>query len=202
MSDSSSGDSDRSELLLQYLAMFTLAAGAAALAYGLPLYDKTPYHTSAFTGADWVRELLNGHPERIRNELGVHKHVFSHLILALEQYGVTSSRHVYIEEQLAIFLYTSVTGLSLRHVSERFQRANETTSKFVLYFIVVRTRITCNPQILCKDAHILLISTVLHSICSPSSCRHTYATHNSIQSQILPLFQGCPWCNRRNSHKL
>ena len=139
MSDSSGSER---EVLLQYMALFTFAAGAAALAYGLPLYDKTPYHTSALTGADWVCELLNGHPERIRNELGVHKHVFLELIAALKQYGATSSKHVYIEEQLAIFLYTCVTGLSLRHVSERFQRANETTSKFVLYFIMVRTRIT------------------------------------------------------------
>lgn len=135
MSDSSGSEHEGSQqLLLQYLALFTFAAGAAALAYGLPLYDKTPYHTSALTGADWVRELLNGHPERIRNELGVHKHVFCGLISALEQSGVTSSKHVYIEEQVAIFLYTCVTGLSLRHVSERFQRANETTSKFALYF--------------------------------------------------------------------
>lgn len=133
MSDSSGSEHDE-QLLLHNLALFTLAAGAA-LAYSIPLYDKTPYHTSAFTGADWVRELLNGHPERIRNELGVHKHVFLGLIAALEQYGVTSSRHVYIEEQLAIFLYTCVTGLSLRHVSERFQHANGTTSKFDLYFI-------------------------------------------------------------------
>jgi hypothetical protein len=121
MSDSSNSDGEQ-QLLLQYLALFTFAAGAAALAYGLSLYDKTPYHTSALTGADWVRELLNGHPERIRNELGVHKHVFLGLVAALEQHGhihgVKSSRHVYLEEQLAIFLYTSVTGLSLRHVSE------------------------------------------------------------------------------------
>jgi hypothetical protein len=128
MSDSSASDEF---LHFQYLALFTFAAGAAAIAYGLPLYDKTPYHTSALTGADWVRELLNGHPERIRNELGVHKHVFYHLIKALEQAGVQSSRHVFLEEQLAIFLYTCVTGLSLRHVSERFQRANETTSKCI-----------------------------------------------------------------------
>jgi hypothetical protein len=40
------------------------------------------------------------------------------LVKALEQHGMTSSRHVYIEEQLAIFLYTCVTGLSLHHVSE------------------------------------------------------------------------------------
>jgi len=135
MSDSSGSGHKEQQFLLQYLALFTFAAGAAALAYGLPLYDKTSYHTSALTGAGWVHELLNGHPERIRNELGVHKHVFLGLVTALEQHGVTSSRHVYIEEQLAIFLYTCVTGLSLRHVSERFQRANETTSKYVLYFI-------------------------------------------------------------------
>jgi hypothetical protein len=130
MSDSSG--SEEQQLLLRYLALFTFAAGTAALAYGLPFYDKTPYHTSVFTGADWVRELLDGHPERIRTELGVHKHVFLGLVAALEQHGVTSSRHVHIEEQLAIFLYTCVTGLSIRHVSERFQRANDTTSKFVL----------------------------------------------------------------------
>jgi len=130
MSDSSGSDSENEQILLiQYLALFTFAAGAAALAYGLPLYDKTPYHTSALSGADWVRELLNGHPERIRNELGVHKHVFYELIKALEEGGECSSRHVFLEEKLAIFLYTCVTGLSLRHVSERFQRANETTSK-------------------------------------------------------------------------
>ena len=60
MSDTS-GSENKEQQLLQYLALFTFAAGAEA--YGLPLYDKTPYHTSAFTGADWVHELLDGHPE-------------------------------------------------------------------------------------------------------------------------------------------
>jgi hypothetical protein len=129
MSDSSGSDEEHH--LLHYLALFTFAAGAAALAYGLPLYDKTPYHTSALTGADWVQELLNGHPERIRNELGVHKDIFYGLIDALQKGGIRSSRSVFIEEQLTIFLYTCVTGLSLRHVSEHFQRANETTSRFI-----------------------------------------------------------------------
>jgi hypothetical protein len=135
MSDSSDdSDYEHCRQLLQYAVLATYAAGAAALIYGAPLYNKTPYHTSALTGADWVRELLNGHPERIRNELGVHKHIFRGLITALEQAGISSSKHVYLEEQLAIFLYTCVTGLSLCHVSEQFQRANDTTSKYVLRF--------------------------------------------------------------------
>ncbi|KAL1944221.1 hypothetical protein VTO73DRAFT_3406 [Trametes versicolor] len=35
-----------------------------------------------------------------------------------------------LEEQLAIFLYTCRTGLSTRHVGERFQRANATITKY------------------------------------------------------------------------
>ncbi|KIM51297.1 hypothetical protein SCLCIDRAFT_94157, partial [Scleroderma citrinum Foug A] len=37
---------------------------------------------------------------------------------------------IYVEEQLAIFLYTAVMGLSSRHVGERFQRSNETIVRY------------------------------------------------------------------------
>ncbi|KAF8591703.1 hypothetical protein K439DRAFT_1326275 [Ramaria rubella] len=50
----------------------------AVAAYATPLYSKIPYHTSALSGYGWVQELLNGHPEHIRCELGVHKSVFLH----------------------------------------------------------------------------------------------------------------------------
>jgi hypothetical protein len=90
----------------------------AALYYGCPLHDKTPYHTSALTKANWVHKLLNGHPEHIHNELGVHKEVFNDLITALQEGRLRSFKHVVLEEQLAIFLYTFVMGLSLHHVCE------------------------------------------------------------------------------------
>jgi hypothetical protein len=90
---------------------------------------REPYHTSILTGEGWVMELIAGHPERIRCELGVHHHVFAALIAELRRIGHTNSKHVSLEEQLAIFLYTCVTGLSIRHVGERFQRSNETISK-------------------------------------------------------------------------
>ncbi len=61
-----------------------------------------------------------GHPERIRCELGVHRHVFLELVSVLCQMGHSNSRLVSLEEQLAIFLYTCVTGLTVRHVGERF----------------------------------------------------------------------------------
>lgn len=90
---------------------------------------KEPYHTSILSGYAWVQELLNGHPERIRTELGVHKEVFHALIQELRLMGHGDTKYVTLEEQLAIFLYMSVTGLTIRHVGERFQRANGTISK-------------------------------------------------------------------------
>ena len=90
---------------------------------------REPYHTSALTGEAWVVELLTGHPDRIRCELGVRHHVFAKLISDLRELGYTNSRYVSLEEQLAIFLYACVTGLTIRHIGERFQRSNETISR-------------------------------------------------------------------------
>lgn len=121
-------DQQQLAMVLQCLQVIT-AAATVVHSYGLSYYDKTPYHTSALSGADWVGELLDGHPERIRCELGVHKEVFESLIIYIQSHELRSSRHVMLEEQLAIFLYTCVTGLSFRHVGERFQRSTSTISQ-------------------------------------------------------------------------
>ena len=107
----------------------TMSIVAAAMEVAKGLYDKEPYHTSLLSGHAWVLELRNGHPDRIRCELGVTHHVFDLLLSDLRGMGYKDSKHVTLEEQLAIFLYTCVTGLSIRHVGERFQRANDTIAK-------------------------------------------------------------------------
>ena len=81
-------------------------------------YLKQPWHTSMLTGQIWVIELLAGHPECICTKLGVHKHVFYAIIDELHELGHTDSKFVTLEEQLAIFLYCSVTGLTVRHLGE------------------------------------------------------------------------------------
>jgi hypothetical protein len=95
----------------------------------LRYYMKEPYHTSILSGYAWVQELLHGHPEHICTELGVHKEVFHALIGELRSMSHSDLRYVTLNEQLAIFLYMSVTGLSICHVGERFQHANRTISK-------------------------------------------------------------------------
>ena len=74
--------------------------------------DPIPYHTSVLSGYHWLLELLTGHPERIRCELGVHKEVFLQLVYELRTMGHSDSKSVMLEEQAAIFLYTCVTGLT------------------------------------------------------------------------------------------
>jgi hypothetical protein len=122
---------DRHTRLIQAAAIVVNLIVQATLFYGTPQFDRIPYHTSVLTGAAWVAELMAGHPERIRCELGVHLHVFRILVAYLQVIGVKHSRSVMLEEQVAIFLYRCTTGLSIRHVGERFQRSNDTISKYV-----------------------------------------------------------------------
>ena len=122
------------KLLFQILGIVVNTIIVAIVAFTTPLYDKQAYHTSALSGAGWVLELLEGHPEHIRCELGVHKHVFRFLVSYLQVIGEQHSRGISLEEQVAIFLYRCVTGVSVRHAGERFQRSNDTILKYVTHF--------------------------------------------------------------------
>jgi len=90
-----------------------------------------PFHTSILTSKAWVLKLMNGHPERMRVSLGVSIEVFGLLVDMLSQHCriTPSSKGIFVEEQLAIFLYTAVTGLASQQVGEHFQHSNETIVK-------------------------------------------------------------------------
>jgi hypothetical protein len=137
MSDSSISDHDSEEEIEDMAIYLMMKAAEAVVEYATPLYDKIPYHTSALSGKAWVLELINGHPKRIRCELGVHKHVFNTLLEDLSTMGLKPSRNVSSEEKLSIFLYKCVTGLSVAHVGERFQRSNDTISGYFFSIFLV-----------------------------------------------------------------
>ncbi|KAI9437102.1 hypothetical protein BJY52DRAFT_1130161, partial [Lactarius psammicola] len=95
-------------------AVVHLVQTAIAL-YTMPEYWSQLYHTSKLTGEEWVWGLIWGHPNCIYTELGVHLYVFVALVIELQSMGYGDSRNgVAIEEQLAIFLYMCITGLSVR----------------------------------------------------------------------------------------
>src|ERR1700683_5695461 len=79
---------------------------------------REPYHTSILTGEAWVMELLSGHANCICCELGVSHNVFAALISELWDIGHRNSKYVSLEEQIAIFLYACVTGLTIRHLGD------------------------------------------------------------------------------------
>ena len=87
------------------------------------------YHTSILTGEGWVVELLSSYPDWIHCELGVSHNIFTSLILALWEMGHGNSKYVSLEEQLSIFLYASVMGLTIRHLKEQFQGSNKMISQ-------------------------------------------------------------------------
>ena len=113
---------------VQAAGIFVNAVIAGAASVVEPLVSKQPYHTSILTGEGWVQELLNGHHERSHTELGMHVHVFRQLVSTLTECGMRPSKWISLEEKLAIFLYASVTGLSIRHLGEQFQHSNEAIS--------------------------------------------------------------------------
>ncbi|KAJ6456817.1 hypothetical protein C8R47DRAFT_958942, partial [Mycena vitilis] len=66
---------------------------------------KEPMHTSWQTGQRWLDELLQGHPDRFRRAFGMSRLVFLKLIQSLRlKCGLSPTRHVSSEEQVAIFL--------------------------------------------------------------------------------------------------
>ena len=91
---------------------------------------RLAYNTSILTGAGWVMELLAGHPMYIYTELGVTHETFIALVEELHGMGHSDVKFVSLEEQLAIFPYASVTGLTVWHLGERFQTSNDTISKY------------------------------------------------------------------------
>ena len=52
--------------------------------------------------------------------------IFYAIIDEFHELGHSDSKFVTLEEQVAIFLYCSVTGLTVRHLGEQFQRSNDT----------------------------------------------------------------------------
>jgi hypothetical protein len=108
----------------------SLLAAAAALVYAQQHLLRQPYHTSVLSGRAWVQELLDGHERRMREVLGLHKHVFLKLLSELySKGGLRDSKYVDAEEMLAIFLYAAVHNSTNRELAERFQRSGETISK-------------------------------------------------------------------------
>ncbi|KAF7333870.1 putative nuclease HARBI1 [Mycena venus] len=86
---------------------------------GLEKPQLRPMHTSILTGQRWLDEVLSGHPDRCRRELGMSALEFALLWAELTVWGdLTDGRYVTAQEQLAIFVYW-MELFNLRHAQLR-----------------------------------------------------------------------------------
>ena len=123
-----SGTHDEDEEFIIIIAANVLSI--AATYYYNNFVLKTPCHDSSLRGCDYVNEILNGHPRRCRENLRMDKNVFLKLCHILSDEGLLrSTRHVKVEEQVAMFLLTVGHNERNRVIQERFQHSGETISR-------------------------------------------------------------------------
>jgi hypothetical protein len=123
----------------QKLIWLALSYARFALLMSSSHYMKPkPYHTSKLSGREWVQELLDSHPQWIKDNLGVWKHVFQRLCVELAIHGgLKPTRHVDIPEHVGMFLWVLVTNLSIIHLTDKMQRSGSTISRSVTFICIL-----------------------------------------------------------------
>jgi hypothetical protein len=118
------------------IAVFTTLSAVSAGAYYYRVnFDKVVQHNSKLKGAQWIKELLTGHPTRMKNNLEVWKEAFLYLeSLLRRRSNLQSTKYMGTAEQLG---YAVATELSIRKPAERFQRSTETVDR--VYHKVMRS---------------------------------------------------------------
>ncbi|XP_040385299.1 uncharacterized protein LOC121055969 [Oryza brachyantha] len=92
--------------------------------------NKIPCHTSKLSGAEYISELLNGHPRRCCNNLRMESHIFQSLSDHLRSKNLLqSTRGVMVEEQLGMFMYMLSRNASFGALTDRFQHSPETVHR-------------------------------------------------------------------------
>jgi len=123
--------------ILSAALAFTSATVVTAQYYSKHFHTRRIQHTSQLSGEQWVQELLQNHPQRIKNNMGVSQEGFHYICNFLQRktmFGATKG--ISAEEQLAVFLYAVTTNLSMRRLAERFQHSTETIHR--IYHRVMR----------------------------------------------------------------
>ncbi|KAI3684070.1 hypothetical protein L2E82_49972 [Cichorium intybus] len=88
---------------------------------------RRPCHTSDRTGHIFINDILNSHPRRCYDMFRLHVPVFRQLCTDLAtKYGLKQTRHISIEESVAIFLISLAHGCTNRFTQETFNHSGET----------------------------------------------------------------------------
>jgi len=117
-------DSDNEDIL-------AIIAAFVAGDYGARYCIKIPCCTSSLSGEARIQELLSqAHPRRFQEVLRMPFNTFKELASFCRSHtSLHSSRHISIEQKLAMFLLCVGEGVSNRAVQEQYQHSGETVSR-------------------------------------------------------------------------
>jgi hypothetical protein len=96
-----------------------LAAAAVEFVenYYMPYIAKEPCKSSSQTGYKWVMEILQGNPDRCKQNFRMEIHVFLYLCKELkEKYHLRGTRKLTVKELVAMFFITLGHGFGNRIV--------------------------------------------------------------------------------------
>ena len=98
--------------------------------YADTYYHKTPCRISNLSGEQYVESLIQQHhTRRIQEIFRMPLYTFLQLEIWLKEYThLQSSRHITVNEKLAMFLAITGHGTTNRGIQERFQHSGETVS--------------------------------------------------------------------------
>jgi DDE superfamily endonuclease len=134
-----------------------------------------------------------GHPVRFSDALAMPKHVYWKLVKELQLYaGLTHSKYVLLEEQVAMFLHFCKTGGTVRYLRERFQHSPSTISKYGLQLELM----FCSFH---NDSYSSIIHRILDMVVSPTFYNRyvklppAEQTPPEIQNdpKLYPFFKDC-----------
>ena len=90
---------------------------------------KTPCYTNSQTCYIWLMDLLRGNDTRCYNAFRMETNCLYMLLKDIEKV-LGGSKNICTAEVLAMFLYILRGGETNRNTQERFQRSNETVSRY------------------------------------------------------------------------
>ena len=96
--------------------------------------------------------ILQGNLTRCYAMFRMQKHIFHELCSELVEYGLKSSKHMGVEEIIAMFLVVVSHNVGNIMIQERFQHSGETISRnfrHVLHAFLKLSLNILNPKILC-----------------------------------------------------
>lgn len=108
----------------------SLAVIAACTWYYECFCLKSSKHVSVRTGSMWVNEMMYGNPTLMIEHLRMPLRIFKLMVQQLRKFGQDDSRHVNVEEQLAITLYFLANRPFNRAMQDVFQHSGETITRF------------------------------------------------------------------------